>query len=318
MIRVLAFCLLLLPCGVGAQSIPDRLETGFRVWMQEAGAERGAIAIWRAGQPQRAVGINMPADAPVELASLSKAITALCVAHLIETGSWTRDTTAREVLRRGPEGLTVAALLTHSAGIGPDQTQGTMPFWLDSGEDRMEEAARTALDRDSQAGTPGTYAYNNENYAILGAMIAAETGRAYADACAGAVLLPAGVSTAGPSPRTGGMAAWGGWEMSVNDYARLLNWAFGPGGKIGRAPDRWPSAEMGGGAFYGMGMTQRAFRGAMNYWHFGQLCFPGELNAGSYAVSWMGDWSVVVAHDACADWDAMVRLDAALAAAVFR
>ena len=75
---------------------------------------------------------------------------------------------------------------------------------------------------------------------------------------------------------------------------------------------------MGGGAFYGMGMTQREFRGSMNYWHFGALCFPGRLNAGSYAVSWMGDWTVVVAYDACADWDAMVRLDQALAGAVFQ
>lgn len=318
MIRILAFLILLVPAQAGAQSVPDRLETAFRVWMNDTGAARGAIAIWRAGQPQRATGIGIAADAPVELASLSKAVTALCVAHLIETGVWTRDTTSRGVLGRGPDGISVSALLTHSAGLAPDQTQGMMRQWLDTPEDRAAEAARTALGRDNQDGSAGTYAYNNENYAILGAMIAAETGRAYADVCAGAVLAPAGVTTASHSDRTGGMASWGGWQMSVSDYARFLHWAFGPGGKIGRAPGRWPSVEIGGGAFYGMGMTQREFRGAMNYWHFGAHCYPGSLEAGSYAVSWMGDWSVVVAYDACVDWDAMVALDGALAQAVFQ
>jgi hypothetical protein len=106
--------------------------------------------------------------------------------------------------------------------------------------------------------------------------------------------------------------------MSVQDYARLMHWAYGPQGMIGKAPQDWPQAQMGGGAFYGVGMTQRRFRGAMNYWHFGGLCFPKRLNIGSYAVRWMADWSVVVAYDRCVDWDAMTRLDNVLARAVFQ
>ena len=318
MIRIFAFIVFFIPCAVSAQSVPDRLEVAFRTWLAEAGATRAVMSIWRGGVPQRDVGIGMDAAEPVELASLSKAVTALCAAHLVETGVWSKKTSVREVLGRGPDRLTLEALLTHASGVGPDETQLAMQGWLDTEEDRATAVAKTALQRKQQDGTPGQFAYNNENYGILGAMIAAETGRDYVDFCAGAVLVPAGVTTASPSPRTGAMAAWGGWEMSAHDYARLMHWAYGPGGKIGRAPDRWPAADMGGGAFYGMGMTQRAFRGAMNYWHFGSLCFPGRLEAGSYAVSWMGDWSVVVAYDACVDWEAMFRLDGALAGAVFQ
>lgn len=317
MIRMLALIALLGATPLRADPVANRLEVAFQVWVQEVGASRAAMSIWRGGQPVRDVGIGMDAAAPVELASLSKAITALCVAQLIETGTWSKRTSIREVLGRGPGDITVEALLTHASGLGPDQTQGWMRRWVDSAEDRAAEVTKRALERESQSGTRGQYAYNNENYAVLGAMIAAETGQAHSNYCAKTVLLPAGVTTGGPSPRTGGMAAWGGWQMNVQDYARLLNWAYGPGGKIGRAPDRWPQADMGGGAFYGVGMTQRAFRGAMNYWHFGSLCLPKGPNVGAYAVSWMGDWSVVVAYDACVDWDAMVALDGALAGAVF-
>ena len=318
MLRVFVFLLALLPSVAAAQATVDRLEGAFRVWLDEVDAPWGAIAIARAGQPQRNVGIGIEADFPVELASLSKAVTAMCVAHLIETGVWTKETRARDVLRKGPEGMTVAALLTHSTGLAPDGTQASMPGWLDKPEDRALEAAEAAFLRFRQDGTPGQYRYNNENYAILGAMISAQMGQSHVDYCPRVTLVPAGVTTAQPSHRTGGMASWGGWQMSVGDYAKFMHWAYGPSGKIGRAPERWPSAAMGGGAFYGMGMTQREFRGSMNYWHFGALCFPGRLNAGSYAVSWMGDWTVVVAYDACADWDAMVRLDQALAGAVFQ
>jgi len=281
-------------------------------------ADAAVLTIWREGSHQRDVAIGMQADTPVELASLSKAVTGICAAHLTERGLWLAQTTSLDVLGYGPEAVTVAGLMTHSAGLAPDQTQTLMPLWLDSAEDRSEQAARQALTREGQTATRGVYTYNNENYAILGAMIAAETGEGYAEYCKRAVLDAAGVTRAGLSPRVGGMAAWGGWQMSVQDYARLMHWAYGPKGIIGRAPQDWPQAAMGGGAFYGVGMTQRSFRGSMNYWHFGALCFPGKLNIGSYAVRWMDDWSVVVAYDRCVDWDDMIRLDNVLAQAVFQ
>ena len=74
---------------------------------------------------------------------------------------------------------------------------------------------------------------------------------------------------------------------------------------------------MGGGAFYGVGMIQRAFQGGHNFWHFGLLCFPNRANAGSYAVSYRQDWRIVAAFDGCVSFEHLFALDAALSGAVF-
>ena len=317
MIRSLCLALLLAAPTVRAD-VPTRLGAAFETWAAEAGAGKAVLTIWHEGKHHSDVALGMDADTPVELASLGKAVTALCAVSLMEAGVWTAETKARDVLGIGPEDLSVAHFMTHSGGLGPDQTQGLMPLWLDTSADRSTQAARRALMREEQTGNLGEYAYNNENYAVLGAMIAAETGHPYADYCADAVLKGAGVTTAQLSARTGGMASWGGWQMSVQDYARLMHWAYGPEGIVGRVPEAWPHAAMGGGAYYGVGMTQRAFRGSMNYWHFGLLCFPGRMNAGSYAVRWMDEWSVVAAFDACPDWDRLIQLDGVLSRAVFQ
>lgn len=298
--------------------VPDRLEEAFEGWVDAVGAENAVLTIWNKGTHQRDVAIGINADTPVELASLSKAVTALCAAHLIAVGDWAADTTSRAVLGYGPDNLTVGGLMTHSAALAPDQTQGAMPRWLDREKDRSAVAAEHALTRSAQTGTLGSYTYNNENYAVLAAMISAETGQPHTEFCYDAVLKPSGATDARPSPRTGSMAGWGGWMMPVQDYARLMHWAYGPDGMIGSAPQDWPQADMGGGAFYGVGMTQRAFRGSMNYWHFGALCFPGRLNVGTYAVRWMEDWSIVAYYDACLPWDDMINLDNVLSAAVFQ
>lgn len=298
--------------------VPDRLEAAFQGWVEGVGAKAAVMTIWHKDQHHRDVAVGMDADTPIELASLSKAVTAICAAHLIDIGEWTAETTSLSVLGYGPDDVTVGALMTHRAGLGPDETQGAMPVWLDTEKDRAADAAATALTRTPQTGTIGDYAYSNENYAVLAAMISAQTGVPHINFCKTNVLAPPQADTAMPSERTGSMAGWGGWMMTVKDYARLMHWAYGPEGMIGSEPENWPQADMGGGAFYGVGMTQRAFRGSMNYWHFGALCFPGRLNVGTYAVSWMAEWRAVVAYDRCLSWEDMMRLDNVLSGAVFQ
>ena len=313
----LILCAALLGGGVTAvqADVVQRLETAFHGWVGEVGATAAVMTVWRQGTPQHDVGIGMSADAPVELASLSKMVTGLCAAHLIKQGRWTARTTSLEVLGIGPGDITVGGLLTHSAGIAPDRTQTRMPFWLDRNRHRASDVASRALADPLQ--TPGSYTYNNENYAVLGAMIAAETGISYAEYCTQHVLVAAGVRDAQPSARSGAFLSWGGWQMPVQSYAQLMHWGFGADGLIGADPGRWPQADMGGGVSYGVGMVQRPFQGAVNYWHFGALCFPGRMNMGSYAVQWQQDWMVVVFYDRCLAWKDMVALDQALAAAVF-
>lgn len=306
------------PLSVGAQDdTAARIETAFRGWVAQVGAKNAVLSIWRAGDGVRDVGVGTDAQTAMPLASLGKAITGTCAATLVAQGAWQLDMPVSAVLPQHSSDITVAQLLTHSSGLGPDQTQGLglLGLFDDPGADVT--LAGRALGRTAQDGTPGTYAYNNENYAILGAMIAAHTGQSVVDYCRDAVLVPAGVTTAAPHGPITGTLSFGGWEMSAADYARFHWWAFGPDGIIGGDLGAWPVTDMGGGAQYGVGTVQRAFRGKDNFWHFGLLCFPERINGGSYVVNYMHDWRAVVAFDACVSWDQLFALDGALAAAVF-
>lgn len=314
---VLALLTGLLPVPATAD-VAARVEAAFVGWARDVGATEAAITLRRGGVPVHDAAIGMAMDRPVELASVSKAITAVCAATLMESGVWDGATTSREVLGFGPEGITLAGLMTHSAGIGPDRTQWMMWLWLGRPDTHAARATAIALTRPEQSGQAGRYLYNNENYAILGEMIAAQTGQSYVDYCTQAVLRPAGVTTAQPSPHTGSFLPYGGWRMSLQDYAAFHWHAFGPEGIIGRDPSGWPSAPVQGGMSYGVGTFQRPMAGTFNFWHFGALCFPGRLNIGAFAVIWMQDWSLVAAYNVCPTGPEAAKLDQMLAKAVFQ
>lgn len=290
------------------------LEDTFRAWLATVGAEKAVLSVYHEGAEIHRAGIGMSPATPVEIASLSKAITAVCAATLIRDRIWSTETTSRSVLGIGPDDITVARLLTQSGGIWPDQTQGLMLLWINDPTSRAGLAAKLALQRRDRGKPVGEHHYNNENYAILGAMIERETGLALHDACAPRALSPAGVKEAAPSPVTGGMLSWGGWTMTASDYGAFHHHWFGPEGAIGRAVPDWPHAGVNGPVQYGMGMYQREVQGVFNLWHFGAWCIPGGLSAGSFAAIWQAEWNVVAAYDRCVSYDEMGALDDALAA----
>ncbi|APE42894.1 hypothetical protein BOO69_05250 [Sulfitobacter alexandrii] len=297
--------------------VPERVEQAFRDWAEETGTGTAVLSLWRDGVHRRDVTLGTEAGMPVVLGSLSKTVTALCAVTLVQDGSWTWQTTAREVLGHGSADVTLAGLMTHSAGLAPDETQGLGLRDILDRPDAQARIARRALDRAAQEGTPGRFHYNNENYEIIGAMIATETGSDYADHCTDAVLGPAGVSGAATVPGMAGLLPAGGWQMPVQDFARLMEWGFGPEGPIGSDPDAWPAVDAGGGASYGAGMISRPFGGGRNYWHFGLLCYPGRAEAAAYAVRFANGWMAVAGVDGCLGWDRLFALDAAIGGAVF-
>lgn len=259
------------------------------------------------------------------LASLSKSITGLCVQQLIKTGRLKQSETLGDVFgdRLQEMGatavkyadLTVDELLTQTAGLLPDDTQSSMPLWLNEKNDRHEAVTRRALGREKQQGTRGTFAYNNENYAILGAVIERATQSDYADYCRETVLKPHGVKSATPSPAWGAFAAWGGWEMTTEDFARFAWGNLGPNSPYGQEPDKAPNVMLGGGVYYGLGTFFRQGRAGSNFWHHGGLCFSRGDDRGSFFAFWRGGWGVVVAYDKCPDNSMMISLDRALAVA---
>lgn len=251
----------------------------FEDWARNEGAEQTAIAILADGAPDA----TSNADTPFDLASNSKAITALCVLSLVDEGALSWDTTLVEVLGEDAPPATLADLVTHSAGIAPDSTQWRMGFWLNEDEPRHEHVTDIVLNRSRQKGSRGEFAYNNENYALLGRIIEVATGQPYEDTCRRRVLDPAGVSGA-VSPRFGGFAGWGGWRMSMADHAALLWHWFGPEGRVGRDPLVLPHIERAQGSYYGLGMNYVAGEGGFRMSHAGAIAIPFGPKTGAFAV----------------------------------
>lgn len=303
-----------LNAGLAKDGTVARLHHAFDTWLGEHDA-KGVLAVFKGKRFEGHAAFGLDPDTPVETASLSKAITGVCVAELVRAGQIAWDDTLADILGQGPQ-VTVAALLTHTSGLGPDTTQSGMRGWFGRPANAALEVLDNVTGRDL-AGDPGTYLYNNENYALLGLIIERTTGRPYDEVCFDRALASAGAEGA-LSPLTASYAAFGGWSLTVSDYARFVTHWFGPNGAIGQNPFALPEVHMGGGAYYGTGMVFRKFQGGHNFWHFGAICLPGLMEIGSYAVTFKGDWTLVAAYEACVDWDAMAALDGALARAVFQ
>lgn len=296
-----------------AQDAHGRLEDGFDRWL-DTHRTQGVIAT--GVRQDGAWTVEGGGDAR-ELASVAKAITGVCALALVEEGLLDWSDTVRARLGKGPK-VTVAQLVTHSSGLLRDSTQMAMPLWLDRPTAPEGHNARVVLDIVAERGvTPGAsyhYAYNNENYALLALMIEAAGGAPYVETCWPRLGLGPGIA---PGRRTAAFGPWGGLVARPEAYLEFLHRYFGPGSAIAEDPFAFPHAAMGGGAHYGLGMVFRRFGAGYNFWHFGALCFPDRLNAGSFAVVWEGRTSAVALYDGCVDWDAMVSLDNMLAAAAF-
>ncbi|WP_223422959.1 serine hydrolase domain-containing protein [Tateyamaria pelophila] len=255
--------------------------------------------------PVTAIG---DATAPIELASVSKSITALCAAALSDAGQLDFSHAVRDLLGKGPD-VSVGSLVTHTSGIVADITQPLMVLWLNSDDHRADIVLNLMKD---PVGVPGAYAYNNVNYALLALVIEASTGADYESTCRRLVLDPAG-ARGQASERSGGFLSWGGWAMSPFDYARVHGYWYGPGTNTGRNPFDYPHVALDdAGVFYGLGTAFRASHigdGIYDFWHFGALCFSGLFNVGAYAVTWAGGWTVVLGYDGCVDRAARRDLD---------
>ncbi|WP_407492177.1 serine hydrolase domain-containing protein [Pseudooceanicola sp. MF1-13] len=303
-----------------AQAPADRVadfRTALELWVNDAGVTRAALALRYDNEPVETVTIGMEADQPVDLASLSKAITGVCISALVDQNRITYDTEARQVLNLPQAArVTIGALLSHATGLEKDHTQGPMLAWKGDPTPRWPQITEAALDPDRLTdGTP-KYHYSNENYAVLGSVIEAVTGQPYDAACRERVLARAGVK-GDPSDLFAGYLPWGGWAMSVGDYAQFVDYAFGAGGILTDRLAQLPRQQIDGPVYYGMGMTQRDFRDGQNVWHFGALCFNDGPNLGSYAVRFVNGWTLTAWYDACVTWPQMIELDGALAGIAF-
>ena len=294
----------------GAETV-DGIEQAWRAWMSRYGRTTGGLAVVHGGTLARTAAMGREAAAsPVAVASLSKAVTGVCVAGLIERGRLSFEmplsqALARTMARVGQpadprlSAVTVGQLLAHRAGFAAkdDIVNAPLADYL-----RSHTAQRTAFDtqlrwifRHRLASDPGTtYAYSNAAYLILGAVIEEASARDYEGYCRETVLVPLGARDAGLDPAWRIMSSYGGWRMTTADYARFYQ-AFAPDNPaIGPQARAWMMSpegkRVGGGVHYGLGTFVRPTRtGGGNFWHWGAWtyslrgAYDGSLDA-SYSA----------------------------------
>lgn len=305
--------LVLLAAGVGrtqAQTV-DGVERAWRAWAAQYGRKTSGLAVVNGGRVVREAAMGQErVGEPVSVASLSKAVTAVCIAGLIDRGQLSFETPLSQALARTMarvgrpvdprlSAVTISQLLVHRAGIAKqDVANAPLGDYL-----RTHTARHTAFDvqlgwifRHRLAADPGTrYVYSNAGYLVLGAVIEEASGRDYESYCRETVLLPLGARTAELNPGWRIMSSYGGWRMSAADYGRFYQ-AFAPGNPaIGPGARAWMMSPEGkrvgnGGVHYGLGTFVRpTATGGGNFWHWGAWtydlrgAYDGTLHA-SYSA----------------------------------
>jgi CubicO group peptidase (beta-lactamase class C family) len=309
-LAILILVLLASAAGRAHAQTVDGIEQAWRAWMANHGRKTGGLAVVHGGRAIREAAMGQEAvGARVPVASLSKAVTAVCVAGLIERGRLSFETPLSQALARTMKrvgqpadprlsAVTISELLVHRAGLDrKDITNAPLGDYL-----RTHTARRTAFDvqlgwifRQQLASQPGTrYVYSNAGYLILGAVIEEASGRDYESYCRETVLLPLGARDAALDPAWRIMSSYGGWRMPIADYGRFYQ-AFALGNPaIGPQARAWMMSpdgkRVGGGMHYGLGTFVRPTeRGGANFWHWGAWtynlrgAYDGTLSA-SYSA----------------------------------
>lgn len=309
-LAILAFVLFTAAVGPARAQTVDGIEQAWRAWMANYGRKTGGLAVVHGGRAVREAAMGQEAvGTPLPVASLSKPVTAVCVAGLIDRGRLSFETPlsralARTMARVGQpvdprlSAVTISQLLVHRAGLDKkDIANAPLADYL-----RTHTARRTAFDvqlgwifRQRLAAEPGTrYVYSNAGYLILGAVIEEASGRDYEGYCRETVLLPLGARDAELDPAWRIMSSYGGWRMPTADYGRFYQ-AFALGNPaIGPQARAWMMSpdgkRVGGGVHYGLGTFVRpTATGGGNFWHWGAWtydlrgAYDGTLHA-SYSA----------------------------------
>lgn len=232
--------------GSQPESLPappglEAFEREMRGWMDRFDVPRASLAVLRGDHLMLALGHGGRAALQrVPIWSLSKAITATCIATLVREGAIGLDDPVGRLLAPPfPHSLdsadpllaraTIAQLLTHRGGWSRRAHEGFERALADllrrvPPGDASVEALFPAILRLPLTHEPGaTYEYSNLGYLVLGQIIEARTGEAYAEACARRVLARAGVRSPVLDATWGGI--WhsaGGWSLSPPEYLAFL------------------------------------------------------------------------------------------------
>jgi CubicO group peptidase (beta-lactamase class C family) len=308
------------PGDPATSSAAQRMVTAFKNWGKEYKVKSGSVAIMTGTtlEGSGSFGSYTPTNTN-PIASDSKAITAMCIARLVDAKKLTFKSELKDLLKsyfkknkpadsRIPD-ITIADLLTHSSGMTYDPSQGgpieqQLPLDQTNLEKQTEIAFETKLGE-----KPGTYYfYNNMNYAVLGYVIEKLTGKAYESYCAQVVLKPVHVTDAVLNPKWRIMASWGGWKISADDYARFLEYYLPSQKLLKTTVADWPMFSMGSGDYYTLGAIAVKQGTGYAFFHEGSWQYSSpKASFGSYyvvyeeSIRYMTEFAPTVSDDAVTD-----------------
>lgn len=293
------------------------IDRAIATWMATSEVESASVAVSFRGETVGLYGHGgWTPHQPHLLASLSKAITAVCVARLIDEKKLSLADTLGTVLAKDfrkfgepadPrfKDITIAQLLSHRAGVARSAA-GAAPT-LDVA---FAKVLRAPLVRD-----PGTaFEYSNSGYLVLGVVAKSFSGEAYQKQC---LPVLTGVGATGfVDTRLAERAPNGGWSVSAADYIKFLRY-FDPGSNLLgpvtrqylRAPGAWR---------YSLGAQLQRSRSGLRLVHSGQVHHDLRhmTRGGSYYVVDDSGYAVVVIFSGTNPPEAYRALAAALEQAI--
>jgi CubicO group peptidase (beta-lactamase class C family) len=177
-------------------------------------------------------------DAPEPVGSLSKSITGIAIALLIQDGKLTLDRTVGEVLGNlyaqhhrsldaSIKDVTIERLLTHTAGLRPNKIADPVNGLESESVLRVLRANANAFDflnasNGDHSSGESNFVYSNMSFLMLGLVVEAVSGQSYEDFCRTRIFQPLKItdeSLLGGRYRP--VASYSGWILSRNDIAKI-------------------------------------------------------------------------------------------------
>lgn len=293
---------------------PNAYVRAFRNWAEAIRTPAANMVVMRGDAVLAAEGWGArTASDRAPVWSLSKSITAACVASLADDGLLALDAPLGRYLpglRPETAAITPGQLITHRSGLpgrtafGP-LTQAVARLLMVRPPERVrfDDVAPLMLDLVPEAPVGAGFRYSNLNYFFLGQLIEAVARLPYAEACNARLLRPAGVRDAGLDPRWGQLLwSTGGWFLSPAEYLAFA--ATLGSGRSARAFLTTPLPQADPMAGYTLGMIwQESASGPLMlhngswFWHQAEALAPIDEDAGSQFRLWPEGVSMAATFD---------------------
>lgn len=266
------------PARAGPNPVAESVDAAVTAWMKDHAIADAEVAV---ALHQTIVGSYDHGWKPTErrpVASLSKAITGVCMAGLVDdrrlaftdtlgsllAGYFKRNNGANAPKDPRFTAITIEELLTHRAGLVKNAFD-------DRNDHSVGASFRTATQTMLESAPGSTMSYSDSGYLILGYVAQVLANQAYGNVC-GKVFTRLGMpANAGIIDATlAARAPNGGWDISAQDYARFLYAFDETSGILGPTTRQWLDA-LPGKVSYTLGAYRKRTARGTQYYHDGLL-----------------------------------------------